>query len=167
MRPLRHGLWSGAPGLHRQKGWKKSYQLISTAAKEDNYTLVVTCEPLARVLFMHSGEDWFEDSLEGMYSQDKNAYAFLLGRTHSPKAARFLVEQLKDKRLDAAPHSAQSGMGGTEEGGIAYRYTFLFDTQEDPQELWLCPLGREDDTAWHYQLSTQDYSVIRQAEISE
>lgn len=84
----------------KAKNGKKLYELLSTAVKEDNYSIVTTWQPLALAFFLESGQDWFENSLELLYENaDKNTFAFLLGRTRSTRAAAFLTEKLNSTHL--------------------------------------------------------------------
>ena len=79
---------------------KKLYEMLDFAAKQDTYSIISSWEPLALRLFLEKNTEAFEDSLEILYEKgEKNTYAFLLGRTHSPKAAAFLTEKLNATRL--------------------------------------------------------------------
>jgi hypothetical protein len=57
------------------------------------------------------------------------------------------------------------GIGGTENGGLMCVYTFIFNTDADPEELWLYPSGRSDDTDWHYKIDPQSYEILQRAAI--
>jgi hypothetical protein len=69
------------------------------------------------------------------------------------------------QRVDVPENNAKMGIGGTENGGLMCVYTFIFNTDADPQELWLYPSGRSDDTDWHYKIDPQSYEILQRAAI--
>lgn len=69
------------------------------------------------------------------------------------------------QRVDVLDDNARMGLGGTEKGGLMCVYTFLFNTDAEPEELWLYPSGRKDDTDWHYKLDLKSYEIIQRAAI--
>lgn len=72
------------------------------------------------------------------------------------------------ERLDASNDNSKAGLGGkNEDGKLISNYTFTFDTDQTPDELWLAPKGREDETDWHYQIDPKNYSIIKNPEIAE
>lgn len=43
---------------------------------------------------------------------------------------------------------------------------FPFDTDDTPDELWLYPRGHSEDTDWHYQISTEDFHILRKPKVA-
>lgn len=84
----------------QKKNWKKLTELMRNITKGDKYGLISVWEPMALRLFMEPDKAPLEECFEILYEYgDKNTYAFLLGLTHTPKAAAFLKEKLDGTHL--------------------------------------------------------------------
>lgn len=71
------------------------------------------------------------------------------------------------QRMDVPNDKATMGIGGTESGGLKCVYTFIFDTEAAPEELWLYPSGRGDDKDWHYKIDPETLKILERAAIEE
>ena len=69
------------------------------------------------------------------------------------------------QRVDCPDDNAKMGIGGTEKGGLMCVYTFIFNTDADPAELWLYPSGRSDDADWHYKIDPNSFEILQRAAI--
>ena len=69
------------------------------------------------------------------------------------------------QRVDVPDDKATMGIGGTEDGKLKCVYTFIFDTADAPNELWIYPSGRSDDKDWHYKIDPETFKILERAAI--
>lgn len=70
-------------------------------------------------------------------------------------------------RVDVENDQANMGIGGTESGRLKCVYTFTFQTEAAPDELWLYPSGRSEETDWHYKIDPETYTILQRAAIED